>query len=449
MHMNMSYRSKAPSMAATAPPAPSGLPLLGQTVDFARNVLALYDETAATYGDVARLHVLGLGDFYALMHPDHFERALCTDRVAFAKTEDFDVAFGQMVAATEGERWRRQRDAMDEFFYPARIRSYADDMVTYTRRHVDRWADGDRLSLQDEMGSLALENLFGTLFDRPLDPDGDDTLRRAAHDLNRWFKSTSFVLPRWVPTPARREFAEARRTLAAEARSLLDERERSHGGDDLLSTLVALRNDAETGLADDEIIDQVTGLVFAGHETTALALTYAFHRIGTHEEVRERFHDELETVLDGDRPTLADLGDLTVTERIVQETLRCYPPVHTIPRRTTRDVELDGHRLRAGTRAHLVTWRVHRDERFWDAPTAWRPRRWRDTNPRAKGYAFVPFGAGPRACLGRRFALLEAKLVLATVGQRYRIAPERDLAFDPEMTLQPAHSVPVRVHRRG
>lgn len=436
-------------MAATAPPTPAGLPVLGQTVDFARDVLALYDETAATYGDVVRLYVLGLGDFYALMHPNHFERALSTDRDAFAKTDDFDVAFGQMVAATEREQWQRQRDAKDEFFYPGRIQSYADDMVTFTERHVDRWADEDRLSLQDEMGSLALENLFGTLFDRPLDPDGDETLRRAANDLNLWFKSTSFVLFRWVPTPARREFSEARRTLEAEAKLLLDERERSGGGDDSLSTLVVLRNDAETGLSNDEIIDQVTGLVFAGHETTALTLTYAFHQLGTHEEVRERFHAELERILDGDRPSLADVGDLTVTERIVNETLRRYPPVHTIPRRTTRNVEIDGHRLRAGTRTHLVTWRVHRDKRFWDAPTAWRPRRWRDTSPREKGYAFVPFGAGPRLCLGQRFALLEATLVLATVGQRYRIAPERNLSFDPEMTLQPAHRVPMRIQHRG
>ncbi|MFB6305081.1 MAG: cytochrome P450 [Haloferacaceae archaeon] len=433
-------------MSGSRPPAPSGAPLLGQTVAFVRDPLGMYGDVAAECGDVARLWVLGLGEFYALTHPDHVERVLTTDRDAFAKTRDFRVALGESVVSTEGERWRRQREALEEFFYPARVRSYADRMVDLTERRLDRWTPGERLSLHEEMSGAALDNLFGTVFDRPLDPDGDERLRRAANGVNLWFRPSSFALPEWVPTPSRRRFRASRATLEREARRLLREA-REGGGDDLLSTLAALQEREETDLTDDEIVDQVVGLTFAGHDTTALVLTYALHHLGTHEAARERFHAELDAVLDG-RPTLDDAGDLEVTRRILHETMRLYPPVHTVPRETTRPVEFDGYRLEPGTRTHLAVWQVHRDARFWDDPESWRPSRWRDASPASKGGAFVPFGAGPRTCLGRRFALLEGTLVLASVGRRFVLDPAGPLSFDPMVTTQPADGVPVRVRSR-
>jgi len=438
------------------PPSAGGSPVLGQTVRFAREPLSLIEEVVDDHGSVTRMRVLGVGEFYNLASPDSLERALVTDRDAFAKSPGFRVAFGENVLSTAGEQWQRQREALDEFFYPARIRDYADRMVELTDRRLERWDDDTELSLHEELSGTALDNFFGTLFDRPLDPDGDERLRRAASDINLWFKPTSFALPRWVPTPARRRFSRAVETVEREARRLLDERSRAvergeaKAGDDLLSTLVALREaeGEEATLSDPEIVDQVVGLVFAGHDTTALAMTYALHQIGTHPEVRERFHAELAEVLGGDRPTLSDVGDLEVTERLLNETLRLYPPIHTIPRVTTRPVEMGDYRLAGDTRTHLSVWAVQRDDRFWEDPHEWRPARWRDTSPQDAGYAYAPFGAGPRLCLGRRFALLEAKLVLALVGQRFELDPQRPLEFEPMSTTQPAHEVPARVTRR-
>jgi cytochrome P450 len=435
-------------MATRQPPAAAGRPVLGQTLRFAREPLELTEELVAEHGRLFRMRVLGVGEFYTLAHPDHFERALVTDREAFAKHDDFRVAFGENVVSTEGEQWRRQREVLSEFFTPAKIRGYADRMVGLTERQLARWSDGGRRSLHDAMAATALDNLFGTIFDRPLDPDGDEALRRAANDINLWFKPTSFALPRWVPTPSRRRFREALATVEAEAQRLLRERERDGGGEDLLSTLVELRASEGAALTDEEIIDQVLGLVFAGHDTTALTLTYALHQLGTHDEVRRRVHAELADVLGGDRPTLADVGELPVLERVLNETLRAYPAIHTIPRQTTRAVTVDGYRLDPGTRAHLSVWVLHHDEAFWDDPWTWAPDRWADTTPQKAGYTFVPFGAGPRLCLGRRFARLEALLVLATVCQDYLVEPEAELAFEPMTTLQPADGVPVRVHRR-
>lgn len=427
------------------PPSPPGLPLLGHTLRFARDPLGLYGDVAASCDDVARLRVAGLGEFYALTHPDHVQRALTDDREAFEKTDDFRVAFGESVVATGGEQWRRQRDVLEAFFSPGRVRSYADRMVDLTERRLDRWTPGERLSLHGEMGAVALENLFGTVFGRPLDPDGDERLRRAANDINLWFRSTSFALPTWVPTPSRRRFRRAVDAVESEARRLLRER-RAGDGDDLLSALADLRTADDADLADSEAVDQVVGLTFAGHDTTALVLTYALHQLGTHPAVRERFHAELDAALDGP-PTPSDASGLAVTRRVVTETMRAYPPIHTVPRTTTRPVEVGGYRLEPGTRTHLGVWQVHRDARFWDDPEAWRPARWRDRSPESAD-AYLPFGAGPRTCLGRRFALLEATLVLAAVGRRYALDPEGSLAFDPMATTQPADGVPVRVRGR-
>jgi len=451
------------------PPSPPRLPVLGHTHRYARDPFAFVDWATDHAGDCLLARVIGEGDLCVLAHPDHVEQALVTDRDAFAKGEDFTVAFGQNLLSVEGDQWERQHDAVQEFFYPGKIRGYADRMVDLAARRTDRWAGGDRISVHEEIQALALENLFATLFDRDLALDGDADLRRAASALNLWFEPTSWVLPNWVPTPARRRFARARETLDAEAQRLLAEREAALAGDgdageDLLSTLVALRERGDADLSDAEIVDQVTGFIFAGHDTTALAMTYALHLLGTHPEVRDRLHAELDDVLGSDadrdadgaadgtdgpaRPSFADLPDLDVTERVLLETLRLYPPIHTIPRVTAEDVTVGGHRIPEGTTTHLSVVSIHRDERFYDDPEQFRPSRWREASPRSKGYAFVPFGAGPRDCIGRRFASLEARLVLATVASRYRLDPLSDLELDPQMTTQPADDVPARVVER-
>lgn len=439
-------------MSTRRPPAPDNPPVLRETVPFMTDPLETACAVREECGPVARLSALGLGEFYTVASPDGFEQVLVEDRDAFRKSEGFRLQFGESVLSTEGEQWEHQREALEEFFYPAKIRSYVDRMVELTERRVDRWTAGERLALHREMSDAALENFFGTVFDRPLDPDGDATLRRAASDLNLCFKPTSFVLPNWVPTPARRRFFDAVETLEDEARRLLRERERAHerdeAGEDLLSTLVERREDRDADLSDREIVDQVLALTFAGHDTTALLLTYALHQLGRHDAVRDRFYDELDAVLGGDRPTLSDVRELAVTRRVIDETLRAFPPIHTVPRETTRAVTVDGYRLAPDTRTHLSVWALHRDPRHWAAPDEWRPARWRDTSPGEAGFAFAPFGAGPRACLGRRFARLEATLVLATVGRRYRLDPAGGLSLDPMSTLQPADGVPVTVRER-
>jgi len=431
-------------MAPSSLRSPSGYPLVGNTIEWARDPFAFIDRVVDEIGDVAQFETIG-GDVCLLAHPEYAERMLVSDREAFGKTSDFTAAFGDGLLAAEGDQWARLRSALDEFFYPDRIRSYTDTMVELTQRRIDRWEDGETYSLADEMKELALENIFATLFDTRLGIDENTDIRTAANELNGWFTPTSWALPDNIPTPARYRFRRAVERLQSKAESLLSAAD-TENSTDMLSALASMQETAD--LSDDEILSQVQTFIFAGHDTTGLALTYALHLLSTHAAVRDQFYTELDTVLGSSQPTLSTVGDLEVVERVLQEALRLYPSIHTIPRVTTTDVTMGGYRIPAGTETHLSVWRLGRDDRFWETPTEFRPARWAETTPQSEGYAYIPFGAGPRQCIGRRFALLEAKIVLATIGQQYRLEPQSELSVEPQMTTQPADDVPVTVRPR-
>ena len=437
-----------PPGAGLAPPRPSGLPVLGHTVGMARDRFGFVRKARRACGDVFVAEALGLGEICYLTHPAAFERVLEAERAAFAKGDVLSFVFGDGLLAVDGEAWATRRGLLEEFFYPERVRSYAGTMCRVTERRLGRWADGDRRALHGEMTALTLEIMFETLLGRSLAPGEAPDLRAAAADLNGYFTPASIALPQWVPLPSRRRFARADERLRRELGTLLDERaDPDRRGEDLASALAGLVADPDVPMDRGDALDQLVTFLFAGHETTALALTFTLYELGRHPSVRERVHAEVDE-LGGARPTLADAGDLPAVERVLREGLRLYPPAHTIPRRTTRDVDLLGHQVPADTQTHLALHSVHRDGRFYDDPDAFRPERWRDASPESKGYAYVPFGAGPRTCIGRRFALLEAKLVLAMLCSRFELTPEEPLELAPRMSTQPAGDVPVAVRRR-
>ena len=418
--------------AEPLPPYPSsvGHPLT-HTLRTMPDVLGFRDTAFADH-DIARTYFFGPGDVYNLTHPSHFQRVLVDDRETFAKTDDFRIAFGDGLVATEGSLWGRQRRALQPFFSRDSLSSYVDVMGEQARRRAGTWSHGDRIDLQREMRRMTLDILFATLFGRELELDGDEGIHSAATRLQDWFSPTSYPLPTWVPTPSRRRFKRGRRRLRSVADDLLEAASTAGNpeadpsdADDLLSMLVSLReaDDADGDVLSDEgLRDQVVTLIFAGHETTASTLALALYEIARRPAVRERFHREVDG-LDG-APTAADLASLPVTERIVTETLRLYPPVYVIPRESTRRVSVDGYRIPPDVPVWLGVRQVQRDGRFYDRPTEFRPSRWDGSvRERIPDFAYAPFGGGPRLCIGRQFALLEAKLVLATIGRRFTLSP--------------------------
>jgi len=461
-------------VASRLPPSPSGYPFLQNAIHFARDPFAFVEDAVAECGDIYRMELPGIDDVFVFAHPEYFNRVLVTDVDAFGKTEDYRRAFGSGLLSVEGQQWRRQREMLQPLFYRDRIRDYTDQMVACTNRRLATWTDDESRDMEAEMRDLTLEILFATLFGRRMAPGEDQELREAADGLNEWFAPSSWMLPPWVPTPARRRFNQSTKRLRREVRALLDDNKQENppntdaGGEnssvsnqrvpaesavpDLLTQLQSTQEaDDAAQLTTEEIEDQLVTMVFAGHETTAAALGFTWYLLATHPDICDRFHAELDTVLDGDPPTAEDLDDLEVTERIITEALRLYPPVHTIPRRTKTDVEIGGYSIPAGHELHLSIIHVHRDEQFYEEPLAFRPDRWTaEFEADLPDFAYAPFGGGRRSCIGREFALLEAKVVLATMGQEFRFDWERtgDLDLSPRVTTRTKDGIPLRIRRQ-
>jgi cytochrome P450 len=445
------------------PPYPSHLgPPALHIVHQMRDRLKFLERVTMRY-DLARTRMLGQ-DFYGLGHPEYFKRVLLTDREKFRKSDDFRIAFGEGLLTVEGEEWQQQRNTLQPFFARDAVMSYADGMVEQIRRRADTWEDGQRFDLQAEFTKMTLDVIMATVLGRELDLHGDERLREAAEHLHEWFVPSSYFLPHLVPTPARRRFHRAKETIGEEADRLLQEAATDAPtdpteADDLLSLLVGIREAGMSDsamLSDERLRDQMVTIIFAGHDTTTGTLTFAFWALANHPEIREQFHAEVDQ-LDGP-PTLEDVEDLEMTERVITETLRLYPPVYSLPRETATDIVIDGYYIPEGEQVALDIRDVQRDARFFEDPHEFRPSRWDgDLRSDLHDFAYAPFGGGPRICIGREFALLEAKLTLATVGRRFdfewrgenvtgRTGTEPPTA--PEMTLRMDPGQEFRVHER-
>lgn len=442
------------------PPAPSGYPVLKHAVQFARDPFEFVERATSECGDIYRMDLPAVDDVFVLAHPDYFNRVLVTDVDAFGKTEDYRRAFGNGLLSVEGQQWRRQREMLQPLFYREQIKGYTDQMVACTEQRLETWSDGETRDMETEMRDLTLEILFATLFGRELVPGEDQELRDAADGLNEWFAPSSWILPGWIPTPARRRFEQSTKRLRQEVRALLTEdnehkRSEQQSADpetpDLLTQLQRVQNTEEEQLTTEEIEDQLVTMVFAGHETTAAALAFTWYALATQPDIRERFQEELEEVLDGRPPTYDDLQELEFMDRIITEALRLYPPIHTIPRQTMADVEINGYQIPEGHEIHLSVIHIHRDEQFYPEPLSFRPDRWTDEfEEDLHDFAYAPFGGGRRTCIGREFALLEAKVVLATIGQQFQFDWERDqeIELEPRVTTRTKNGIPLKLSLR-
>ncbi|ELZ98862.1 cytochrome P450 [Haloferax mucosum ATCC BAA-1512] len=430
------------------PPTPTGAPLLGHTVGFATDPFGFVADLLTAHGveDAVGLDVVGMGALYVLAHPDHFERALVTERDAVTKGHEFEAAFGDATISSEGTAWRRQRTELDPFFRWEQISEYAPEMHRQVERRLSTWPDSGTLSLEAEMKAMALDVVFATILGRELDIGGDERVRRAADGLNARFAPSSWVLPAWMPTPSRRRFERAQRTLREEVRRLVETAD-----DESLTRRLAdaLGIDGEYPTTVESLEDQLIGMIFAGHETTALALTFTLYALATNPDARERAVEEVDRVVGEESITAETLGHLPVLERVIKESLRLYPPIHTIPRETAKPLSTGERTVPAGVDIHLSVIRVHRDERWYDDPLSFDPERWTGDGDRPT-YAYLPFGAGPRSCLGRSFALTEMKIVLAAVLREFELdwGTDAPLGITPEMTTQPKGPTPLVVRRR-
>jgi cytochrome P450 len=440
--------------AGGSPPGPRGLPLVGNTLDFLRDPVGFYDELAAYDSDVVAYNIAG-DDGYMVRHPEDIQRVLVTDASDYCRAEVTQDSLGQVADGglflNEGEAWQRERTALQPAFYRDRIETYAEMMVRYASERTDEWTGRESVVVTDEMRTLTLEILTKTLLDVDIRGRESD-IGDAAEAITANFDAStvSAFLPLWVPTPQNRrtkralaEFDDTIEDLVAARRASDDE------PDDLLSILLDVEFEDGSGLSEGDVRDNLFTFLVAGHETTALTLSYACFLLANHPEKQAQLHAELDDVLGGEEPTASSLFELDYLGNVVDEALRLYPPAYTIFREATTDVTLGGYDIPDGSIVTLPQWVVHRDERWFDAPDGFRPGRWDAERDRPE-YAYFPFGGGPRHCIGMRFALMEAKLVLARLAQRFEFEPGTEPPVDLSMrlTLQPSDPITVDLTER-
>jgi cytochrome P450 len=262
--------------------------------------------------------------------------------------------------------------------------------------------------------------------------------------------TVKWILDNRLPTPGHRRYFNAVSEIDRIVFRIIAER-RASGYDegDLLSMLLDAQDDDGTQMTDQQLRDEVMTLFLAGHETTALALSWSWYLLATHPEAEKKFHAELEEVLGGRAPNVSDLPKLKYTEMIVKETMRLYPPAYAVGREAIEETEIGGFRVPKRTQLFAFQWVTHRDARYFEEPDAFKPERWINGDPSPK-YAYFPFGGGPRQCIGNYFAMMEVVLLMATIGQRFRfkLDPEHKVEVLPVLSLRPRNGIKVIIEPR-
>jgi len=411
------------------------------------------------FGDVVRWRMLHIRA-YLLSHPDDIETVLLKQSRKFAKGRILEAnreTLGKGLLTSEGELWLHQRRLIQPAFRRERVLTYAPTMVARAAQAASRWPLGAEVDIHRELMRLSLEIATETLFGTNLREDavqvGEalDTLMAANTAPGRLF-----LLMRRLPSAANRRYTHAVRQIERIVYRMIAQRrtEQASGApaqDDLLSRLLAAEDENGRRMNDRQLRDECITLMLAGHETTALALSWATHLLAQNPEALQKLQAEADAVLAGRLPEVADLGRLIFTEQVARESLRLYPPAWMIPRLALEDCDLREYRIPKGSGVIFCQWIVHRDPRWFSDPLEFRPERWTQefarTLPR---FAYFPFGGGPRICVGTSFAMIEAVLLLAMIAQRFQLTPARPEPVQPlaTMTLRPKNGVWLRLALR-
>jgi len=360
---------------------------------------------------------------------------------------------GDGLLTSEHELHRQQRKLIAPAFSHRRIGAYASTMAELTERAQAALDDGAVVDVAHEMMRLTLAIVGKTLFDADVSCEADD-VGAAITDANHYVSEqvTRLPMPIWLPLKRNRDARRAIATIDAIIYRLIAAR-RAAGVDlgDVLSTLVMARDEVTgEGMPDRQIRDEAVTLFLAGHETTANALAWSLYLLGRHPEVAARLAAESRAVLGGRSPTMDDLPRLPTALMILKETMRLYPPAYMVGRQAERDVTIGAAKLRAGDTIFVNIYAMHRRADYFEAPHEFRPERFAPEREKLllRG-AYLPFGGGPRICIGNHFALMEGQLILAALAQRLRFVPvdEREVVPEPLITLRPKGGLRMRIER--
>jgi cytochrome P450 len=442
------------------PPGPRELPFLA-SFKLMRDPLGALDRAHAEFGDVTCFRV-GPLRFISVADPELAQHVLVKNHRNYVKSRSYEglrLVLGNGLVTSEGEHWRKQRKLAQPAFHRQRLAALADVMAQCVDECLAAWDARTRrgtaeIDVHHEMMQLTLRivgrTLFGTDLGRDLGALGP-VITTCMYKANDYAESI-VRLPLWLPTPSNVRFARAKRVLDDIVHRIIDERRRSgQERDDVLGMLMAATDESGTErMSNEDLRDEVMTLFLAGHETIATTMSWTWLLLHQHPHVAARVRQEALEVLGGRPPGFDDLPRLAYTGQVIDESMRVRPPVWMVERAALEEDRLGPWRVPPRTIVAVSPWIMHQNPALWSDPLRFDPDRFAPERAEARPkHAFLPFGAGPRICIGNHFALMEAKIILATVIQRYTIEvhrPER-VGIDPRVTLRPKGGMPGRLHR--
>ena len=441
-------------MQAT-PPGPRGEPLFGSGRQYSADPLRFVEEIERAYSGIAAFD-MGPMETYFVADPSAIEKVLVSEADSYRKPDFQSDTLGDLLGngllLSEGETWQQQRQLANPAFTMGRLASFDDRIADHTADLLGRWNDGATLDMELEMTRVTIDVISDLMLGTELSERQLSQLRENLEPIGKQFEPDPlrFALPSWVPMPGDRAYQSAVSAVDEVVDEIIAERRGTEGDADgpmdLLSILLRAQDRGDQSA--EQLRDEVVTMLLAGHDTTALTLTYTWYLLSQHPDKRERVYEEVDD-LDG-APTMDDVREFEYVEGVINEAMRLYPPVYALFREATEDVELLGYDIPAGSMIMLSQWAVHRSPTHWDDPDQFRPERWQGDNADRHRFAYFPFGGGPRHCIGKNLAQLEAQIILAMVAQEYELdytGPDQ-LKLRPTLTLHPQNGMEMVVSER-
>jgi cytochrome P450 len=440
-------------------PTARGVPLLGALPWMVRDPIGFLAGVVREHGPLVRIP-MGRGGLVLVAHPEDVRYILRDNASNFVRGRSVDLIrpmLGNGLPLNDGAPWLKQRRIMQPVFNRARLATMAAVMTDVAARYVDGWRPGQGFLARDQMMRLTRDVIVETMFSGQLEND-TRALDHALETIEAYVSRYAFLpVPKWAPRPGEKAFREAIVVLDRLVYGLIDARRKSaERPDDVLSALIDAR-DPETGdgMPDEALRDEVLTLFFAGHETTANALTWALALLSANPSARDRLHAEVDAVLGGARPTADSLTQLVYTRAVLSETLRLYPPAWIFARMPLEPDALRGHAVKPSDVLLLCPYATHRLPEHWPDPERFAPERFLEDPSLGlggtKSFSYFPFGGGPHVCIGNHFAMMEASIVLGLIAQRFVVRVDDPARVRPRAaaTLHVHGGLPVHLEGRA
>jgi cytochrome P450 len=439
-------------------PGPKGYPLVGVVPFMIKRGAEYLLSAFQLYGDVVELKLLGPMRMFLISHPDDVEYVLKKNHRNFRvkrPSMHLEAMMGQGLTMSNGDLWLQQRRLMQPAFHRQKIEAMAASTAGHVAERIGHWETSSPIDLASEMEQLSLNAMLAALFGSGINRSETRRITDAVELVLRVAGRGMFLeVPPFLPTPENLRVKRALKDLSQVVLGLIEQRRRAPDGEqrqDLLSLLLESHEEA-AGMSEQQLRDEVTAVLVAGYESTAVTLTWMFYLLSQHPEVEKRLREEIGAVL-GDRvPVLADLSSLGYVHQVIQESMRCYPAFWAMTRETIADDEIGGYPVPAKSLIVVSPFVTHKHPGFWEEPERFDPDRF--AKGQAEGrhrFAYFPFGAGPRFCIGERQAMMVLQLSLVTILQKYRLkpVPGHPVEIHTAMTIRPKHGMLMQVSPAG